>query len=156
LSQPGGLAATEGTRVTNAQGQQGPEAHPLAQHGPDKPLSVADGPNSVQQRMIDNPNMQRATKFTDRGVMETAIGETIDANQARIQAWLATNPPPGANLNPPITHAPGMGDLGAGFQRNPATGAIEPIPAGSLQSVLVVLKSNGAGGYIIQSAFPTP
>ena len=82
--------------------------------------------------------------------MEQSIAETIDARAADIQAWLATNPPAGANKA--FEHAPGLGNLGTGLKKN-ASGGADAIQA-SLESVRVVLKSNGNGGYVIQTAFP--
>ena len=152
LSQLGGLKATEGTQIRKSDGTLGPASHPLDSHGPDKPLNVADGPNSVEQRMIDNTNMMNSTKFMDRATMETAIGKAIDANATNISNWLSTSPPAGRNM-PAFDHDPGMGNLGSGFSR-PARGAPYS-PSGPLSSVTTVLKSNGVGGYVIQTAFPS-
>ncbi|MEP0857721.1 RNase A-like domain-containing protein [Trichocoleus sp. DQ-U1] len=151
LSQPGGLMATEGKQipVPMKNGQYGPEAlgpkaHPLKEHGPGKDLA------EVEKRLHDNPNMKQATKFTDRATMETAIGKTIDAKKAEIEAWLKTNPPAGVNKS--FDHSPGLGNLGQGYYRSP-TGTVEAIPT-ELHNVRVVLKSDGKGGYVIQTAFP--
>ncbi len=152
LSQPGGLKATEGTQITRPNGSLGSASHPLANHGLDKPLSVLDGPNSVEQRMINNTKMGNSTKFTDRATMETAIGKTIDAKTSEINAWLSTNPPAGSNMPAISGYDPQMGNLGAGYSR-PAPGAPYS-PSGPLNKLTVVLKSNGAGGYVIQTAFP--
>lgn len=148
LSQPGGLSATEGMRIRNANGNLGPPSHPLGEHGPNKPLSVADGPNSVEQRVIDGK--PKATKFTDRANMETAIGRTINARQADIDAWLKTNPP--AGVNKPFDHSSGLGNLGEGYYRTQLD-TVEKIPD-NLENVRVIIKSDGNGGYVIQSAFP--
>ncbi|MEU7905773.1 RNase A-like domain-containing protein [Actinoplanes sp. NPDC049118] len=143
LAQPGGLSATEGTRVTKANGQLGPPAHPLSEHGPD--VSLTDIRNQVVVK-----GKSKATKFTDRARMEQSIADTIDAKAAEIQAWLATNPPAGANKS--FDHAPGLGNLGTGFTKN-ASGGADAIQ-GLLENVRVVLKSDGNGGYVIQTAFP--
>jgi hypothetical protein len=76
LAQPGGLNATEGRQVVNANGpyagQPGPAAHPIARHSPDIPLHqvrarVGTGPGQVRQ----------STRFLDRAKMEAAIAENI-------------------------------------------------------------------------------
>ncbi len=154
LSQSGGLKATEGTRVTKPNGQLGPASHPLESHGPDRPLSVSDGLDSVEQRMIDKPNMGSSTKFADRAAMETAIGKAVDANTADIDAWLATNPPAGSNM-PPIDYDPQMGNIGEGYSRPSAGAPYSPINT-PLESIRMILKSDGNGGYVIQTAYPTP
>jgi len=153
LSQPGGLKATEGTQIARPDGSLAPPSHPLDSHGPDRPLSVLDGPNSVEQRMIDKPNMLNSSKFTDRATMETAIGKTIDAKQTDISNWLSTSPPAGANIPNPIDYNPGMGNLGAGYSR-PVGGAPYSPTSTPLESVRIILKSDGSGGYIIQTAYP--
>lgn len=153
LSQVGGLKATEGTRIQNANGNLGPESHPLTKHGPDKPLRIADGPDSLEQRLMNSPNMKMATKFVDRAQMETAIGQVIETHQGNIEAWLATNPQAGRNIS--FSNNPSMGNLGRGMWRNPKTGAVEIYPH-QLENVRVVLKSDGRGGYVIQTAFPEP
>jgi len=143
LAQPGGLSATEGTQVTKANGQAGPPAHPLSEHGPE--VSLTDVRNQVVVK-----GKGQATKFTNRALMEQSIAETIDARAADIQAWLATNPPAGANRA--FQHSPDLGNLGTGFTKN-ASGGADAIQT-SLESVRVVLKSTGNGEYVIQTAFP--
>jgi hypothetical protein len=54
---------------------------------------------------------------------------------------------------PPITNNPNMGNLGEGYRLNPSTGAVEKINA-PLTDTRVVLKSDGRGGYVIQTSFP--
>jgi hypothetical protein len=82
--------------------------------------------------------------------METAIGETLDARKADIDAWLKTNPPVGVNM--PFDHFPDRGNLGMGFHRTPV-GTVEVISR-DLTHLRVILKSDGKGSYVIQSAFP--
>jgi hypothetical protein len=83
--------------------------------------------------------------------METSIAKTIQGKEAKINDWLAKAP---AGSNKSFTYDPDMGNLGRGFERAPG-GGVQPI-AGPLEGVQIVLKSNGGGGYIIQSAFPIP
>jgi len=146
-SQPGGLDATEGTTIMNPDGTPGPPSHPLKRHGPD-----AD-PNWLKKRVGPDEG-DAVAKFTDRTVMETTIGDAIDANQPRIAAWLAGPPPPPAGQNIAMSHSPGLGNLGEGFYR--VGDDVVPIPSTMpLENVTVVLKSDGKGGYIIQTAYPT-
>jgi hypothetical protein len=83
--------------------------------------------------------------------MERVIGEGIDARQADIDAWLAANPP--AGLTKTFNYSPGIGNLGEGYERL-ADGSVTRITIG-LDKTRFVLKSDGNGGYIIQTAFPT-
>ncbi len=144
LSQPGGLSATEGTRIPNPDGTLGPRSHPLEEHGPD-----AD-PNYLKN-MVRSGGSKVAAKFNDRAVMETVIAEAIDADVTKITNWLATKPVAGERLG--LYFSPKRGNLGTGFYKV-GDKTIE-IPANvSLENITVVLKADGAGGYIIQSAYP--
>jgi Bacterial CdiA-CT RNAse A domain len=150
LSQPGGLKATEGTQITDASGkyagQPGRAAHPLAQHGPEIPSSqvktrVGSGKGQVRQ----------STRFLDRSKMETAVKQTTDAKKVEIDNWLKTNPPAGEKF--PVSHDPKLGNLGEGYRFNKTTKSVDKIEA-PLNECKLVLKSDGKGGYAIQTAFP--
>jgi hypothetical protein len=94
-----------------------------------------------------------ATQFTDARTMELAIADTLAANRAQINTWLAGHPPAGHNISPTLRSRPGFGNLGGGYEWSPAAGKAVKI-ADSLEGCVVVLKSDGAGGYFIQTAFP--
>jgi Bacterial CdiA-CT RNAse A domain len=150
LSQPGGLKATEGTQITDASGKYtgkpGPQAHPLDQHGPETPLSqvearVGSGKGQVRQ----------STRFLDRSKMEAAIKQTTDARKVEIDNWIKTNPPAGEKF--PVSHDPKLGNLGEVYKFNKTTNSADKIEA-PLNECKVVLKSDGKGNYIIQTAFP--
>jgi hypothetical protein len=96
--------------------------------------------------------VRQSTRFLDRAKMEAAIGDTISVNRNRINSWLATNPDAGRNM-PPITHSPNMGNLGEGYRLNPNTNVVEKIN-NPLTDIRVILKSDGNGGYIIQTSYP--
>jgi len=85
--------------------------------------------------------------------MELSVALTIGARESAIERWLAGDPPAGATRG--FDHHPSLGDLGSGFERNPVTMVSEYI-AHPIDGVSVVLKSDGDGGYVIQSAFPVP
>lgn len=143
LSQPGGLKATEGARIPNKKGQLGPESHPLRDHGPD----VTD----VDLKQQITNGKKSATRFSDRASMETAIADTIEANRESIDLWRNSTPRPGPGVNRAFD-APTSGNLGSGFYRA-ADGSVQSIKA-ELTICRVILKSDGMGGYVIQSAFP--
>ncbi|WP_218082585.1 RNase A-like domain-containing protein [Anthocerotibacter panamensis] len=144
LSQPGGLKATEGRQIFNSKGKLDAPSHPLKEHGPDKPLA------EVEQRVIDGK--QVATKFIDRIKMEPAIGEAIEAKKDEIVVWLSTSPKAGKTQA--FDCAPGLGNLGKGYHRT-SSNIVEVIPY-SLSNVRIIIKADGHGGYVIQSAFPIP
>jgi hypothetical protein len=151
LSQDGGLYATEGTLVEPADGKMSEASHGLKKHAPDADWRWLR--NKVRSR-----ETKVAAKFADRAVMEEVTGEAITANQSKIEAWLAGNPPAGDNLGLPRYDA-GRGNLGEGFYRDPVTDEVEPIPADRpLTEVQVILKATGnpAPGrqYIIQTVYP--
>ncbi len=85
--------------------------------------------------------------------METAIGKTIDQHQADIDAWLKTNPPAGANKS--FDGEPRMGNLGTAYRWDPATQTAVQDRAAQ-HGCRVVLKSDGGGNYVIQTAHPIP
>jgi hypothetical protein len=150
LSQPGGLTATEGTQIVSAigkyTGKPGPKSHPLTEHAPQKPLS------EIRHRLTNNPKMLKATKFTSRSKMESSIAKTLQEKKAEINAWLNTSPPAGKNM-PTIKYSPKMGNLGTGYERSIPGGNISKTNS-NLENIAIVLKSNGNGGYIIQTAYP--
>jgi RHS repeat-associated protein len=141
LSQPGGLAATEGTQVTLPSGNLGAPAHALTKHGPEVPLGEI-------RRRVSSGQVSTATKFTNRAQMEEAVASTIDAKKAVIDKWLKTAPT-GKTLA--VTHDPGLGSLGVGFKRV-GTG-LEALT--DLEKSTVVVKASGGGRYVVQSAFPS-
>ncbi|WP_218079757.1 RNase A-like domain-containing protein [Anthocerotibacter panamensis] len=140
LSQPGGLEATEGKQILDAKGRPGPPSHSLTEHGPEKLLV------EIEQRIIQGK--QAATKFIDRAKMESAISDTIDTYKVEIDMWLKS----GFSKSRAFRHSPGMGNLGEGYYRN-TLNQVEKIPY-DLESLTVVLKPDGNGNYIIQTAFP--
>jgi hypothetical protein len=151
LSQPGGLSATEGTQITPTSGRYagspGPRSHPLTEHGPQVPLS------QVKVRVgTGRGRVGQATRFLDRAAMEKAIASNTKANQSTIDAWLRTNPSAGDKL-PPLRDNPGLGNLGEGYRLNRSTGQVEKIQ-GSLEGTVMIVKADGRGGYVIQTAYP--
>jgi hypothetical protein len=150
LAQTGGLSATEGVQITNATGKYagklGSKAHPLTEHGPQKPLS------EVFDRLTKNPKMLKATKFTSRSKMESSIAKTLRAKKTDIDAWLQTSPPAGKNM-PTIKYQPKMGNLGIGYERSAPGGSISKTNS-TLENIVIVLKSDGKGSFIIQTAYP--
>ena len=83
--------------------------------------------------------------------METVIADAIGANEARIAEWLAANPRIGTNLR--ARYSPRLGNLGEGFYR--VGGQVLPIPPSMpLEHVRVILKADGHGGFVIQTAYP--
>jgi len=140
--------------------EAGDPSHPLERHGPGPDLAadpeiaaVSEGPTAaeLEARVVDG-EVRQSTQFLDRAQMETSIARTIQGREAAINDWLATDPAEGTNRA--FDYDPRMGNLGRGFERAPGGGA-QPI-AGPLNGVRVVLKSNGQGGYIIQTAHPIP
>ncbi|MFE9750123.1 hypothetical protein ACFYOT_34880 [Saccharothrix saharensis] len=151
LSQEGGLMATEGTEITDAQGNVGERSHPLEKHGPDAAEHWQKGQARTNRSGI-------GAKFTDRAVMETVTAQAIEVNQPGIRTWLDGNPPAGTRYALP-RYDPGMGNLGEGFFRN-AEGNIVPLPPEMpLTQVQVVLISTGqappARPCIIHTVYPT-
>jgi hypothetical protein len=152
LAQEGGLKATERQQVQRNDGTLDEPSHPLTEHGPDTDPNWLRGMARTSRNGI-------AAKFTDRAVMETVTGDAITAAQPQVDAWLAGNPAAGENFVLP-EYDPGIGNLGEGFYRNPATGDVEPIPANmALTKVQVILKATGNAppgrAYIIQTSYPT-
>lgn len=143
LSQPGGLHATEGKQITSGKGKLGKPSHPLTEHGPDV------DPEHLKAR-VQSGDVSQASKFTDRAQMETAIGRTLDNHSVEMTAWASQA---SAGANKAFTFDPRLGNLGLGYYRTPA-GTVEIFP-GVLDKVWVVLKADGKGGYVIQSAFPS-
>ncbi|GAA2659806.1 hypothetical protein GCM10010436_92360 [Paractinoplanes durhamensis] len=151
LTQEGGLAATEGMQILQADGTLSDPTHGLKKHGPTAPLKW------LENLAETNPSGV-AARFLDGTVMETVTAEAIAAAQPEIDAFLASNPPAGKNLVL-ARYEPGLGNLGEGYYKNPATGLVEPIPAGMpLTEVQVILKATGATppdrAYVIQSTYP--
>jgi putative toxin of predicted polymorphic toxin system/CDI toxin RNase A-like protein len=143
LSQPGGLQKTEGRQITSAKGKPGKPSHPLTEHGPQV------DPEHLKER-VRSGEVDQASKFTDRAQMETAIGKAMDSLGAEMTAW-ASKAPAGANKT--FSFDPKLGNLGLGYYRT-AAGKVETL-AEVLDKVWVVLKADGKGGYVIQSAFPS-
>ncbi|HZM28101.1 MAG TPA: RNase A-like domain-containing protein [Gemmatimonadales bacterium] len=139
LSQPGGLSSTEG-RVVVVDGKAKPPTHPLSKHGP----GVKD--ESLLERLAKEPKTPEATRFGDRARMESAIGQTINANSSEIQSWLKK----GAKGKLALTGKPKLGKLGEGFKKM----GDKVVRVGSHRKVRVVLASDGKGGYVIHTAYP--
>jgi hypothetical protein len=140
LSQPGGLAATEGRQIATPLGTSRP-SHALSEHGPDVSLSklrndVVTGAKST------------SSKFIDRGTMESAISEVLAEHQNEITKWLTTNPAAGRNLA--LKSSKRFGVIGVGYRKT-AAGIVART---NLEEVTVVIKATGNGSYIIQTAFP--
>jgi len=176
LSQPGGLSATEGTQLAkrnrgglpaDVEGpvEPGATSHPLEKHGPGPDLTtdpeiaqVSEGPTPTElEGRVTSGKVKTSTQFLDRAQMETSIAKTIQANEAKINEWKASNPPEGVTKS--FDYDPKMGNLGRGFERVPGPKG-QPITArpvaGPLEGVRVVLISNGRRGYIIHTAHPIP
>lgn len=146
LAVPGGLKSMEGRRVPRVGGRLSPPAHALGKHGPDVPLS------QLRNSALSGRTGTRATKFTDRANMEESIASVLSARQRDVQTWLAGPPTPNAGVNKVFAHHPGMGPLGAGFEKT--TSGLVTLQG--LEGVQIVLKADGAGGYVLQTAFPIP
>jgi hypothetical protein len=150
LSQPGGLKATEGRTITKKSGQQSKPTHPLAEHGPDVPDQALKG--RAQNELVNKNRLGSRTKFNDRAQMESAIAEVKRMRKADIDAWLDTNPPAGVTQR--FTADPGMGNLGSGYEATTPGGPYTPISR-PLENVNVILISDGHGGFLIHSAYPS-
>jgi len=136
----GWLSTTEGTRIAG-----GPEAHLLTEHGPDV----------TNKHLIDRVNVagvRSASRFTDARKMEIAIADTIAQYRPQINAWVQTAPA-GTNFPGGLRFNPGIGDLGIGYEWNAALGKAVQI-TDKLETCFVVLKADGQGGFIVQTAFP--
>jgi hypothetical protein len=149
LSQPGGLSATEGSRILRYDGRMSEPTHPLLKHGPEVTDAYIKG--RVFNELVNKNRTGLRTAFRDRASMEGSIAETIMRRQADIDRWLATSPRPGV---PRAFGAnPGMGNLGRGFEVVTRGGPVVPI-ARAMPNVNVVLIPNGRGGYLIHTAHP--
>ncbi|MEA2560672.1 MAG: Pre-toxin [Acidobacteriota bacterium] len=143
LAQPGGLKTSEGRQVTSSKGKPGKPSHPLKEHGPDV------DPEHLKAR-VQKGEVDQASKFTDRAKMETAIGSALDSHGPEIVAWASQSK---AGMNKAFSFNPGLGNLGLGYYRT-SVGKVEIFP-GILDKVWVILKADGKGSYVIQTAFPS-
>jgi len=85
--------------------------------------------------------------------MEIAIADTLGNYRPQINTWLATRPPAaGANM-PALRFNPGIGDLGIAYELDAALGRAVQV-TDPLETCLVVVKSDGHGGFIVQTAYP--
>jgi hypothetical protein len=138
------LESFEGTRVGS-----GPAAHLLEDHGPEV----------TNKRLIMRVNLpgapQLASRFTDAREMQIAIAETLAANRPRINTWLAGPPMAGTNIPGGVLHNPRLGNLGIAYRWDATLGraVLDDRP---LVNCMVILKYDGHGGFIVQSAFPFP
>jgi YD repeat-containing protein len=149
LSQPGGLAATEGNQVVRADGSLSKPTHPLTKHGPEATDQYVY--DRVNNELSGRDRTGLRTAFNDRAQMESAISETFKMKQAEIDDWLASGPRAGV---PKAFEAnPGMGNLGRGYQVTTKGGPIVPI-SHSMPNVNLVLMPDGVGGYLIHTAHP--
>ncbi|NBF08446.1 DUF637 domain-containing protein [Pseudomonas sp. Fl4BN1] len=149
LSQPGGLASTEGSQVVKPNGKLSNPTHPLEKHGPD--ASDAYLKDRVQNELINSNRIGSRTAFNDRGQMEDAIAKTLSIKAQDVRSWLASSPP--AGLIKPFMADPGLGNLGRGFEVLTKGGSISKITR-PMPNVNLVLKSDGKGSYIIHTAHP--
>jgi hypothetical protein len=140
LSQPGGLAATEGTRTVKANGSLSPASHALSEHGPDISLNQL-------RAMVSSGTKNSASKFLDRTTMERVIREALDQHATEISAWLASNPVVASNKA--ITLVTNE-ILGVGFSRVQT----QVVANYNLKTVVVVLKYDGNGHFLLQTAYP--
>ncbi|WP_157437117.1 hypothetical protein [Actinoplanes subtropicus] len=147
-TQEGGLAATEGRQVLQADGTLSDPSHGLKKHGPDTDPRWVRG-------MAETNRSGVAAKFLSEHLMETATSDSIAAAKPAIDAWLEGNPPAGENLTLP-DFDPGLGNLGEGYRWNPETGVAEPVPPSTpFTGVRVILKATGGTPpYIIQTTMP--
>ena len=86
--------------------------------------------------------------------MEEAINNVVETRKVDIDDWLTSNPNPGSLMS--FSASSKIDNLGKGFQSvKQADGSfkIEPITR-PLNEVNLVLKSDGAGGYLIHTAHP--
>ena len=149
LSQPGGLKATEGARVTKSNGTLSNPTHPLNKHGPDVSNDYVE--NRVQKELIDKGRSGVRTKFDDRAVMESTIADTINANDEAISNWLNSNPRTG--VPKAFEYNPDIGNIGTGFEVS-ADGTSVVKVTKPLEKVKVVLIPDGNGKYFIHTAHP--
>ncbi len=154
LSQPGGLNATEGDRVVKPNGKLTKPTHPLAKHGPDVTDEYLITRVETELLKGKRPREGFRTKFNDRAQMEEAINNVVETRKVDIDDWLTSNPNPGSLMS--FSASSKIDNLGKGFQSvKQADGSfkIEPITR-PLNEVNLVLKSDGAGGYLIHTAHP--
>ena len=122
----GGLAAHEAAG-----------GHTIARH-------VGKTDAQLAARLAAEPHISKASTFIDRATAESAIAQTIEANQAAITTWLG-----GSSNVLRITHSvPGAG-------RVLVRGAAAAIDVDNVRVVLVRDPSLPTG-YRILTAFPQP
>jgi hypothetical protein len=110
--------------------------HTIARH-------VGKTDADLAARLTAEPRISGASSFTDRAIAESAIGRTLDANQAAINTWLS-----GTSPRLVVNHA-----LPESVGRSLARGAAGPVDA---SGVRVVLQRDPSlpTGYRIVTGFP--
>ena len=125
LAPYGGLAAHEAAG-----------GHTIARH-----IGKTDA--DLASRLAAEPRISGASSFTDRAIAESAIAQTIDANQAAINTWLS-----GSSPRLVVNHT-----LSGPVGRSLARGAARPIDALGVRLVLQRDPSLPTG-YRIVTGFP--
>ncbi len=75
-----------GTASVNLRDEEALGGHTIRDH-------VGKTPSDLMKRLAASPSKNYASSFTDVATAESAVGETIAANQARIVRWLKGSDP---------------------------------------------------------------
>jgi hypothetical protein len=107
-------------------------------------LHVGQSRSQLLARLNSNPQLSRATSFSNEAQAESVISSTIRSKQVAIKSWLKSGSNGYLNLdyignaNKPVGYGINQGQTNVSNYSN----------------ARVVLKKNGKRGYVIQTAFP--
>ncbi len=140
---PAGRSASAGTRLDSLPAAKHDLAQDEAQGGHTLGKHTGKSDAELRQRLNREHRIAAASTYTDRETAEKVVGETLNQQREKIQAWLQKG---GEHPNLVLDYV-GEQPIGRTLRRNQGS----PTPC---NKAVVVLRYAGGGEYYVLTSYP--